>query len=54
LKVASPDEIAFRLGYLSAADLERIIARNYAKNDYGSYLRSVLAEAQSELAPAAS
>lgn len=43
-KIASPEEIAVREGFISAADLERLIARNYAKNDYGAYLRMVLAE----------
>ena len=45
LKIASPEEIAFRQGFIKAADLERLIAVRYPKNDYGRYLRSVLAEA---------
>ena len=44
-KIASPEEIAFRQGFISAADLERLVAERYAKNDYGRYLRGVLAEA---------
>ena len=44
LKIASPDEIAYRMGYVSGEDLERLIAESYAKNDYGRYLRGVLAE----------
>lgn len=44
LKIASPDEIAFRLRYISSDDLLRTIETTYAKNDYGRYLRSVLAE----------
>ncbi len=43
-KIASPEEIAFRQGFITAADLERLIAERYAKNDYGRYLRGVLAE----------
>jgi glucose-1-phosphate thymidylyltransferase len=45
LKIASPEEIAFRKGYITAAGLERLIAERYQNNDYGRYLRSVLAEA---------
>jgi glucose-1-phosphate thymidylyltransferase len=44
LKVAAPEEIAFRQGYIGAADLERLIDERYPKNDYGRYLRRVLAE----------
>lgn len=42
IKIASPDEIAFQRGFISAADLERLIVERYPKNDYGRYLRSVL------------
>ena len=42
LKIASPEEIAFRQKFISAADLEKLIATRYAKNDYGNYLRQVL------------
>jgi glucose-1-phosphate thymidylyltransferase len=43
LKVACPEEIAYRLGYISKEDLERIgISMN--KNGYGQYLLSVLHE----------
>lgn len=44
VKIASPEEIAVREGYIAPADLERLIAERYAKNDYGIYLKSVLAE----------
>jgi glucose-1-phosphate thymidylyltransferase len=44
LKIAVPEEIAFRKKFITAADLERLISDRYAKNDYGRYLRSVLAE----------
>ncbi len=43
-KIASPEEIAYRQGFISAAALERLIAERYAKNDYGRYLKGVLAE----------
>lgn len=43
LKIAVPEEIAFRQGFISTGDLDRLIAERYAKNDYGRYLRSVLA-----------
>lgn len=44
IKIASPEEIAVRQGFIAPADLERLIAGRYAKNDYGIYLRSVLAD----------
>ena len=42
LMVACLEEIAFRMGYISAADLERL-AGGMASSTYGQYLRSVLA-----------
>lgn len=44
LKIASPEEIAYRQKFITASDLERLIGERYAKNDYGRYLRAVLAE----------
>lgn len=44
IKIASPEEIAVRKGFITPGELERLIAERYAKNDYGIYLRSVLAE----------
>ncbi len=44
LKVAAPEEVAFRQGFIDAAALQRIIDEQYPRNDYGAYLRSVLAE----------
>jgi glucose-1-phosphate thymidylyltransferase len=44
LKISSPEEIAWRMGYISAADLEKTIAERYGKNDYGRYLCTILAE----------
>jgi glucose-1-phosphate thymidylyltransferase len=43
LKVACPEEIAYRLGWIDAVGLERLIAK-VAKSGYGRYLRSVLDE----------
>lgn len=44
LKVASPEEIAVRQGFITPGDLDRLISERYQKNDYGRYLKSVLAE----------
>ncbi len=44
LKIASPEEIAYRQGYISADQLETLIGERYAKNEYGRYLRAILAE----------
>jgi len=41
LKIASPEEIAWRLGYIDAAQLRRL-ADGYKKNAYGQYLLRVL------------
>jgi glucose-1-phosphate thymidylyltransferase len=43
LKVACPEEIAYRLEWIDAAQLERLLAK-VAKSGYGKYLRSVLDE----------
>ena len=43
LKIAAPEEIAFRQGFITADQLEALIAARYTKNDYGRYLMSVLA-----------
>ena len=43
LKVACPEEIAYRLGYISAADVEKL-GREMAKNGYGQYLLALLHE----------
>jgi glucose-1-phosphate thymidylyltransferase len=43
LKVACPEEIAYRLGWIDAAQLEKLIAR-VAKSGYGKYLRSIVEE----------
>ncbi|HXZ49717.1 MAG TPA: glucose-1-phosphate thymidylyltransferase RfbA [Usitatibacter sp.] len=41
LKIACPEEIAYRMGYIDAAQLERLAAP-MAKNSYGQYLLAVL------------
>jgi glucose-1-phosphate thymidylyltransferase len=43
LKVACPEEIAFRMGYISAGALEAL-ARPLAKNGYGQYLLRLLSD----------
>ena len=43
LKVACPEEIAYRLGYISADEL-RVLAAKIAKSTYGQYLQRVLEE----------
>ena len=43
LKIACPEEIAYRLGWIDAVRLEQLLAR-VAKSGYGKYLRSVLDE----------
>ncbi len=43
LKVACPEEIAFRLGYINAEQL-RALAAKIAKSSYGQYLLRVLEE----------
>jgi len=40
LKVACPEEIAFRVGFIDAEQLEALAAG--MKNDYGEYLREIL------------
>jgi len=47
LKIACPEEIAYRLGYIDAAQLEAL-ARPLAKSSYGAYLLQVLNEPAAE------
>lgn len=42
-KIASPEEIAFRQGFVDAAGLEKAIGK-LGKSDYGRYLREILDE----------
>ncbi len=41
LKICCPEEIAFRFGYITAEELERVAAQ-FGKSSYGQYLRSLL------------
>ncbi len=43
LKIASPEEVAYRMGYISAEQLSAL-ADKYIKNGYGQYLKQVLSE----------
>jgi glucose-1-phosphate thymidylyltransferase len=43
LKIACPEEIAYRMGYIDAAQLERL-AQPMRRNAYGQYLLAVLRE----------
>jgi glucose-1-phosphate thymidylyltransferase len=43
LKIACPEEIAYRMGYIGKAEMERF-ADLYGKNSYGKYLRQLLNE----------
>ena len=43
LKIACPEEVAYRMGFIDAAQVEAL-ARPLAKSAYGEYLRRVLAE----------
>jgi len=43
LKVACPEEIAFRMGYIDAAELEALAA-GMGSSPYGKYLKSILLE----------
>ena len=43
LKVACPEEIAYRLGYISSAQLETL-ANKIGKSSYGQYLKVLLTE----------
>lgn len=40
-KISCPEEIAFRLGYITPNDFEAL-ARDYGKGTYGNYLRNIL------------
>ena len=43
LKIACPEEVSYRLGYISAEELQRL-AEPMKKNEYGQYLLQVLEE----------
>lgn len=48
LKISCVEEIAYRMGYITADDVERI-ALGMKKNGYGTYLLDLLAEERGEL-----
>jgi glucose-1-phosphate thymidylyltransferase len=41
LKIGCPEEVAYRMGFIDAPTLERLIA-SIASSEYGAYLRRVL------------
>ena len=43
LKIACPEEIAYRMHYIDAAALD-VLANKYIKNNYGKYLKLLLSE----------
>ncbi len=43
LKIACPEEVAYRMGFIDASQLEEL-ARGLEKSSYGQYLRTVLTE----------
>ncbi|HKR32002.1 MAG TPA: glucose-1-phosphate thymidylyltransferase RfbA [Terriglobales bacterium] len=52
LKVACPEEVAFRSGFINAAHLDKL-ATECQNRQYGAYLRQVLEESRSDSAIAA-
>ena len=45
LKIACPEEVAYRMGYISTGELERLAAP-LAKSGYGRYLLDIVRETQ--------
>jgi len=43
LKISSPEEVAYRMGYIDRAQLEKL-ATQLGKSEYGAYLRSLAEE----------
>ena len=43
LKVACPEEIAYRMGFIDVRQV-KALAKKYAKNGYGQYLSQMLEE----------
>jgi glucose-1-phosphate thymidylyltransferase len=52
LKVACPEEVAYRLGYITGEDVLRA-ARGMAKNQYGEYLQQIVEEDGLTVSPGA-
>jgi glucose-1-phosphate thymidylyltransferase len=46
LKIAAPEEVAFRMGYIDSAQLSKL-ADGLGKSEYGTYLRSIADEGSS-------
>jgi glucose-1-phosphate thymidylyltransferase len=51
VKIACPEEIAYRCGYITGAELESL-AKPVCKSGYGQYLLSVLADVRNPQEPA--
>ncbi|MEO1957278.1 MAG: glucose-1-phosphate thymidylyltransferase RfbA [Methylophilaceae bacterium] len=43
LKIACPEEVAYRMGFINAAQVQ-VMAKKYAKNGYGQYLMEMIIE----------
>jgi glucose-1-phosphate thymidylyltransferase len=43
-KIAAPEEIALRQGFIGPLELKRLIAERYPNSDYGRYLSAILHE----------
>ena len=43
-KIAAPEEIALRQGFISAENLERLIIERYPNSAYGRYLSAILTD----------
>ena len=43
-KIAAPEEIAFRQGFIGADDLARLVVERYRNSVYGHYLSAILAD----------
>ena len=44
VKIAVPEEVAFRQGFISASELEHLVSERYANCDYGRYLLGIMNE----------